>query len=157
MHKNMFAFACIHAKAWHSMFWTLSPKDECIIQKDWRRVVLCITSGYMVPIANYIDLSYGSKLTMHQEIWVPQKDDKENQCAQQPGHIALAGRQALRTVLSGESLSWRENIYFHVDFRYEGEIGGKKPPLRGYMQEKNTVMNCLSEVNHSGYVPKWSL
>ena len=67
--------------------------------------MLSITSGYMVSIANYTDLNYSSKLPVHQKMWVPQKKDEENQCAQQPGQSALAGRQALRTVFFRENFS----------------------------------------------------
>lgn len=83
--------------------------------------MLSITSGYMVPMANYADLNNVSKLSVHQEMRVPQHKDKENECTQQPGQCARASRQALRTVIfSGELLSESENIYLHVKFKYEG-------------------------------------
>ena len=94
----MSAFVGLPDKVWPFMLWTLAPKCRCIIQEDWSRTVLSITSGYMVPITNYTDLNYISKLYVHQEMWVPQQEDKENQCTQWPGQSALASRQALRTV-----------------------------------------------------------
>lgn len=99
MHKNLPAFACIHAKAWPYTLWTLAPKRRCIIQEDWSRIVLSITSGYMVPMANYAAFNYISKLPVHWETWALQNEDKENHCTQQPEQHPLVSREALMAVL----------------------------------------------------------
>lgn len=59
----------------------------------------------MAPMANYAYLNDISKISLHQDMLVPQHEDEKNQYAQQPGQSVWADKQAGRTVLVLENFS----------------------------------------------------
>lgn len=119
------SFACLHAKVWPSMLWTLAPKCKCIIQEDWGRIVLSITSGYVLPIAKYSDLNYGFKLPLPQGRWFHGRRSMKIRVPSDWGSLLWPADKCWGLFSFWRNFQESKNIN-HENFRYEGEISRKK-------------------------------